>query len=414
MLHVLIAIIILTTGPQNTGLTRVGCYGATEIAASAIADAVAYSGVGKDADKLSDKTGAPPLMSSLLKLDTTPVVDKMCTSPITVPVVASPITKVDKTCTSPITASRITVSFAGDCTLGYDESFQYKYSFPYRLENENNDYSYFFRNVKPIFEADDLTLVNLETTLTDAAKKAQKKFHFKGDPSYVNILTEGSIEMVNISNNHIYDYLQEGFEDTLETLDKAGIMYCGEGRIAYYEAKGTAIACLGYKGWDIAIMEKIKKDLTAAAQTSDIIIVSFHWGDEYSFYPNETQKKLGRFCIDTGADIVIGHHPHVIQGIEKYKDGYIAYSLGNFCFGGNINPNDKDTFIFQIVFTFENNKITALKPVIIPCSISSTDSINNYQPTILEGERYEKVMDRLMEYSSTLEWGISLSDLQSL
>jgi poly-gamma-glutamate synthesis protein (capsule biosynthesis protein) len=314
------------------------------------------------------------------------------------------------TANEPVT---VTVSFAGDCTIGYDETFSYEYSFPHRLEIVGNDYSYFFRNVKPVFEKDDLTLVNLETTFTDSTKKAQKTFRFKGAPGYVNILNEGSVEMVNISNNHIKDYLDKGFSDTLDILDEAGILYCGEGHVAYYEAKGIIIACLGYLGWNASITDKIKKDLSAAAEKSDILIVSFHWGSEYSYYPDAAQKKLARFCIDNGADIVVGHHPHVIQGIENYKDGYIVYSLGNFCFGGNRNPKDKDTFIFQAVFTFKDEKITAIDPVIIPCSISSVDWINDYQPTILEGDERNRVLKRLSKYSAGLKWGMNISELET-
>lgn len=143
----------------------------------------------------------------------------------------------------------ITISLAGDCTIGTDETFTYTNSFPDRLNKVGGDWKYFFAGVRDIFENDDLTLVNLETTFTKATKKANKRFRFKGEPSYVNILKEGSIEMVNISNNHIYDYLQQGFDDTLETLDNAGLLYSGEGYKAFYESQGITMASLGYQGW---------------------------------------------------------------------------------------------------------------------------------------------------------------------
>jgi len=306
----------------------------------------------------------------------------------------------------------ILISFAGDCTIGTDESFSYVNSFPYRFEKVGKDYSYFFKAVQSVFQNDDLTLVNLETTFTNAKKKAQKAFRFKGDPSYVNILTEGSIEMVNISNNHIYDYLSQGFNETLDMLTSAGVLYSGEGHIAYYETKGITIASIGYNGWSTRIMESLSKDIEAARSEADIVIVSFHWGKERSYYPNAVQITLGRYAIDEGADIVVGHHPHVIQGIDKYKDKYIVYSLGNFCFGGNRNPTDKDTFIFQNHFIFREGKLSDSKGIVYTCSISSVHYVNDFQPTLLNGKDRERVIERILQYSSKLKYGVTEDDVE--
>ena len=301
----------------------------------------------------------------------------------------------------------IKISFAGDCTLGGYEGSAYAYSFDHVFKEQNNDYGYFFRGVKPVFENDDLTIINLESPFTTSTQKADKQFAFKGDPSYVNILKAGSIEMVNISNNHIYDYSKKGFLDTIKNLNNSGIHYSGEGYIAYYTVKDITIASIGYRGWGTYIKPHISKDIKEAKEKADIIIASFHWGDENKYYPNKVQKTLGRFAIDEGADVVVGHHSHVIQGIEKYKNKYIVYSLGNFCFGGNKNPRDKDTFIFQAEFSVEDKKITKMQGNIIPCSISSAKNINNYQPIILEGDEKERVLKRIYEYSRNLEYGIS-------
>jgi len=305
----------------------------------------------------------------------------------------------------------ITISFAGDCTLGTDEAFPYQDSLPQRLEKEGFDYSYFFRGVSSVFEADDLTIVNLETTLTEASSSADKRFRFRGHPSYTNILKSGSVELVNISNNHIYDYLDEGFNDTVKALDEAGIGYCGEGHIAYLEIKGIRIACVGKMVWKPGVNADLKRDIRNAKENADIVIVSLHWGIEGTYYPDEFQRRLGCLCIDEGADIVMGHHPHVIQGIEKYKERYIVYSLGNFCFGGNRNPADKDTFIFQSHFTLKDGEVCGVEISVIPCSISSVDYINDYQPTVLEEAERERVLNRIIEYSKKLEYGIGVEDL---
>ncbi len=132
---------------------------------------------------------------------------------------------------------------------------------------------------------------------------------------------------------------------------------------------------------------------------------------ERSNYPNATQLELGRYAIDQGADLVAGHHPHVIQGIEKYKGRYIVYSLANFCFGGNRNPSDKDTFIFQNAFTFKGKELISVKGKVIPCQVSSVKEVNDYQPTILEGEEKERVLKRILKYSEKLKYGIKAENL---
>lgn len=305
----------------------------------------------------------------------------------------------------------ILISFAGDVTIGTDETFTYTNSFPDRYERVGRDDSYFFKGVKHLFENDDLTLVNLETTFTTSKKKADKRYRFKAEPSMVNILTEGSVEMVNISNNHIYDYLDIGFQETLQTLEQADIQYSGEGHIAYYEAKGITIASIGYIAWNTEIQDSLEKDIAEARDNADLVIVSFHWGEESSNYPISVQMDLGRFCIDQGVDIVVGHHPHVMQGIDKYKGKYIVYSLANFCFGGHGNPKDKDTFIFQGRFTFQNGEFINNEGIVYACSVSSQSNINDYQPTLLKGEDREKVINRILEYSTKLKYGITSEDV---
>lgn len=297
----------------------------------------------------------------------------------------------------------ITITATGDCTLGTDESFAYTGSFMDEFEKQNKDYGYFFKNVKDIFSNDDLTIVNLETTLTTATKKADKQFRFKGLPEFTEIIKAGDIEAVNIANNHTMDYLEKGYNDTVENLKAAGIGFFGNNHIYTTTIKGIKIGLLGYKGFSNGndIKNQIKTDIENLKKDNcQLVIVSFHWGIERDNYPNSVQKDLSRFAIDNGADLVLGHHPHVIQGIEQYNGKYIVYSLGNFCFGGNRNPSDKDTFIFQQTFEFKNGKMTDNDDInIIPCSISSVNSRNNYQPTPVHDEEAERILKRIEEYS---------------
>jgi len=296
----------------------------------------------------------------------------------------------------------ITISAAGDVTLGRDLSFGYEKTFDQELELQSNDYGYFFRNVKDIFAADDLTIVNLETTLTTATKMAEKKYRFKADPSYVEILKEGNIEVVSIANNHTLDYLDKGYEDTLSTLEAARVGYFGFEHSYITDIRGIKIGILGYTYWETSKKqkEKIKKAIASLREEgADIVIVMYHWGFERDYEQYSSQQDLAHFSIDNGADLILGSHPHVVQGIEEYNGKYIVYSLGNFSFGGNKNPDDKDTMIIVHKFNFKNNELLSQENEIIPCSISSIKERNNYQPTPLEGEEKERVRKKIEKYS---------------
>lgn len=299
-----------------------------------------------------------------------------------------------------------TVTAVGDCTLGSDPNFGYARSFHDVTNQINHDYSYYFKNVLNITANDDLTIANLETTFTDATKKAIKTFTFKGPKSYADILPLGSVEAVNIANNHIYDFLEVGYQDTIKALDDVKVDYFGENVYEIFEKKGIRIGLLGYYELNNPnIYEDLDKGLEYMKQAKvNLIFVSFHWGIERNLVQSSTQTKLAHYAIDNGADLIIGHHPHVIQGIEKYKDKYIVYSLANFVFGGNQNPADKDTLIFQQTFNFENNKLVNTSINIIPASVSSIKERNNYQPLILEGSEKERVLTKILKNSVNLDY----------
>ncbi|GAA0181831.1 CapA family protein [Clostridium sediminicola] len=297
----------------------------------------------------------------------------------------------------------ITISAAGDCTLGSDINYISGQSFMNEYKKQQ-DYGYFFENVKEVFDNDDLTIVNLETTFTEATARANKKFRFKGNPEFTNIIKEGSIEAVNIANNHSHDYLQQGYDDTIKNLKNAGIDYFGYENKSIKDVNGVMVGMIGYEGWSYTqnLKDKIFNSINELKDNgAQLVIISFHWGVERKNYPNEAQKNLARYSIDAGADLVIGHHPHVIQGIEEYKGKNILYSLGNFCFGGNKNPSDKDTFIFQQTFNFEDGKLLVdNENKIIPCSISSVKNRNDYKPTISTGDEKNRILDRIKKYSN--------------
>lgn len=305
------------------------------------------------------------------------------------------------TVSSPIS---LTLSVVGDCTLGTDETFDYDTSLNAYYENYGADY--FLQNVKDIFSTDDLTIANFEGTLTDSDEREDKTFAFKAPASYASILTGGSVEAVNTANNHSHDYGDQSFDDTLAALDDAGIVHFGYDETAVMDVKGIKVGLVGiYELYDHLEREQQLKDNIAKvkADGAQLIVVIFHWGNETETVPDSNQTTLGRIAIDEGADLVCGHHPHVLQGIETYKGRNIVYSLGNFCFGGNSSPSDMDTMIYQQTFTIDADGVKKDNVTnIIPCSISSAayDGYNNYQPTPAEGDEATRILGKINERSS--------------
>lgn len=308
----------------------------------------------------------------------------------------------------------ITISATGDVTMGnylgqgYDNSFNQTYE-------KKSDPGYFFQNVKEIFEKDDLTLVNLEGVLTTSEDAAPgRDFSIKGKPEYVKILTQGGIDAVSMENNHRRDFGVQGTTDTVAALESEKIPYAYEENLGFYEVQGVKIGwvAVNHASFGSSVEPLLENGIRRLKEEgADLILACCHWGIERHNYPTDAQRALGRKCIDWGADLVIGHHPHVIQGFEEYQGKYIIHSLGNFCFGANKNPTDKDSMIFQQTFYFtkkntkegtevELNQYGAAQ--MIPCSISSVTTRNDYCPTPLTGAEGQRVIDRVNTYSKDL------------
>lgn len=298
----------------------------------------------------------------------------------------------------------LTVSVVGDCTLGTDETFDYSTSLNAYFDNYGS--SYFLQNVKTIFSADDLTIANFEGTLTESDAREDKTFAFKAPASFAKILTDGNVEAVTTANNHSHDYGEQGFTDTLNALDAEGITHFGYDETAVMDIKGVKVGLVGiYELKDhMERAQQVKDNIAKVKEEgAQLIIVIFHWGNEKEEVPDSNQIALGRLAIDEGADLVCGHHPHVLQGIETYKGKNIVYSLGNFCFGGNSAPSDMDSMIFQQTFTITEDGVQADNVTnIIPCSISSEYGYNNYQPTPAEGEEAQRIKNKIEERSAMI------------
>ena len=275
------------------------------------------------------------------------------------------------------------------------------------------------KNVADILRSDDMTLVNFEGTLTNTTyvpdNKKGNDFLFNIDPEYVTVLTDNSIEAVSLANNHVMDHGTEGYEETKRTLYDAGVVFSTAEDIGVYTVKGIQIAMLSYLcidrydkpvGGYQNLYEKVAADIAETKQRYPIVIVSFHWGNELDYKPNERQKKMGHLAVDSGADLVIGHHSHRFNPIEEYNGVYICYSLGNFCFSGNNKPKDMTSIMFQTRFRIsKSGEISNTGFRIIPIRISSLKDRNNYTPTPLTDDmKIEGIISTMK--SNGKGWGI--------
>lgn len=253
-----------------------------------------------------------------------------------------------------------------------------------------------------------MTIVNLEGCFTNSKNIVPKEFNLSAPPEFKKVLTLGDIEIASFANNHTHDYGEEGYKDTINALNSINLPYYGYEKYLIKEVNGIKIGFFGFLDIDCKNYDDIDKAIEYLKnEKCDLIIASMHWGIEGAYKQNDSQIKMGHYLIDSGVDLVLGSHPHRIQGIEKYNNRFIVYSLSNFTFGANQNPNDKDTFIFQQEFTFENGELKLDDNIdIIPASQSGVTYTNNYQPIVLEESEKQRVLNKILRYSEGFEYKI--------
>lgn len=300
---------------------------------------------------------------------------------------------------------QIVVTVGGDTTLGCTDN-QRKSPDGFASVVEEKGYAWPFSGMADVLAEDDLTIVNFEGTLTESEDKQEKLFNFKGPAEYAEILTLGSVEAVNLANNHTIDYGDQGIADTVAALDSYGITHFGTQGTAVYEVRGVKIGLIGntfpYRDGKRDITSDVKALREAGCQ---IVIASFHWGSEYEPYTRD-QRNIGRAAIKAGADVVVGHHPHIIQPIELYEDTYILYSLGNLVFGGNTDPeaSSRDTFLAQLTFTVhEDGTVEGPALKILPMRVTAeSQGKTDYRPVFVErdGDDYTRIMKKILNHDT--------------
>ncbi len=301
----------------------------------------------------------------------------------------------------------IKFSFLGDCTLATQMGQTYEGGFNWYAENYDKEY--FFEKTYPFVNDDDFTIANCENVFTDSELKERNKgytpaFWFRSPSINAEIFPAGSIEAVSLANNHTLDYNEQGKKDTISAIEATGKLDWGnEEKDLIFEKDGVKIAVICDTMWGDWDCEKILKRIENLNSSTDIQIVFFHGGEEAKHTEEYWKTEACHKMVDSGADLVIGGHPHVLQPLENYNGTNIVYSIGNFCFGGNRSPENR-TIIYQETFTFNKNtnEIESKTENIIPFYVF-TSNTNNFQPSPVEDETtIQKVLDFMYRKSDTL------------
>ena len=295
----------------------------------------------------------------------------------------------------------VALTFLGDCTLGGEtKTARSPLGFARRIEE--NGMGFPLQGLLALTGEDDLTVANLEGVLTDRKlKKEKKQFNFSGPTAYTEILTRGSVECVTIANNHSHDYGEEGYADTKQALEAAGICWFGTDAPAFWESpEGVRI---GFLGVNYSLTgNRYKRFAQQADQLRDLgcaaIITVMHAGTEYSYNPPDSyQKQIVDRAVKAGSCLIVGHHPHVLQGMELAGGVPVVYSLGNCSFGGTTYAKDSDALVLRAELSFEEGQLSGIRLTFYPISITSDSRHNNYSPVLLTGEEAERVLGKMRD-----------------
>lgn len=300
---------------------------------------------------------------------------------------------------------RITMTFTGDCVLGSEEkSRKLPESFDRFIADKGYDWP--FSGVYEVLSADDLSIINLEGVLKDDTRnKAEQKLHwFRGPTEFAGILPAGNIEIAGLANNHMRDYGIAGHNSTRQALEGAGIPYFGYGDTYIHEHQGLKIGFGGIRETTYRQKPALPGEEIRALREAgcDFIVYTIHAGQEYAAQHNDLQAKIAHAIIDAGADLIIGMHPHVVQGIEEYKGRLIVYSLGNFTFGGNLKLKTFDGMMAQVLLDFEGRELKETTLRLLPVLTTGTLPDNDFRPILAVGEDKERILQLVQDDSPDL------------
>lgn len=296
----------------------------------------------------------------------------------------------------------IVLTFGGDCVLGTREQWKKKKNtFDTVIADQGMEWC--FEKIREPFETDDLSTVNLEVVLQKGSKghERSKQFTFRGDPSYTEILSAASIEHVNLANNHYIDFGRPGRASTVAALEAGGIAYSGYTYRYVTEIRGHKI---GFGGCRETVWrqkpEIMREDLQALREEGcEVIVYSCHWGKEYAARHNERQEKMAREAIDGGADLVIGTHPHVVQGVDAQDGAVIVYSLGNLVFGGTHKMKTFDGLLVQAALRFDEQGYAGVTLRLLPVLTSGSAPENDFRPVFAQGEDAARILGSVQKDS---------------
>ena len=305
---------------------------------------------------------------------------------------------------APAEDDEVLLSFVGDCSIGDSEQYA-TYESSYHACIERNGYAWPFSLVYDYLAADDLTMANLEVVFTDRYAHTDKLYNLVGDPSHVNVLTEGSVEVVNTVNNHCMDFYRDGYQDTLDVLAEAGVDHFGTiypwqedgyDDLLVKEVDGIRFGFMGFSYPADSDLKRITNRVKILKEDMgcDIVIVSLHWGRETHPTPTSGNVAFAKEVIKAGADVIWGHHPHVLQSLTFYMGKPIMFSTGNFTFG-TMSQVDPATGIFQLAYEKVDGEVQLKRLQVIPCQ---TQPSPDFRPFVLTDEEARKDVFKKLVY----------------
>ena len=325
----------------------------------------------------------------------------------------------------------LTLAVGGDTTPGYNLEAHFDQQLAAGVPREAL-WPLYFAGIRKVFEDAQLTMVNLECTLTTSEQKLKKNFNFRARPELVEILRQGPVDICSLANNHMSDFGPAGVAETIATLDAAGIRHFGAGenlaaarQPLIVEQNGLRLGFLGYyfqEGRDMieprevyatakragvagaykalpAIRRMVREDVSRLVPQVDAAIPYFHWGWEGRYVVRAYQRELARLCVDLGCKAVLGAHPHRVQGVEVYQGAPIFYSLANFVYGGIKEPQDKLSMIARLGFSRTGAGAIRVDADLVPIQITRWPEAP-FQPFVLEGLDRDAAVARLAELSA--------------